>query len=239
MDVCRTNIFADIKQSFSKAFKSRSCLINCLEKKLVSAFEQFQPVLVFAHLVSCDRQIRYVNKCKLCTRFYVCSKSTMLLLKSTTTLSSYLTSDLNINDIFRAVKKQIVYANIFYKASDFIEHGPKRVNIGEVFRELIDKPFALYVLNFEVFFRIYFNHFKVVNDFLVFNYYYDNDCGKNYKYLKKTLFNMYCMHLKKAIFEINCLMSAEKIDVLPLTARLKYNRRQLLVWDEALSANIN
>ena len=48
----------------------------------------------------------------------------------------------DINDIFKDVKKSIVYSNIFYKASDFIEHGPERVDFGESFTELADKPFA-------------------------------------------------------------------------------------------------
>ena len=78
----------------------------------------------------------------------------MTLLKNTTMLSNFLTNGEDINDIFKDVKKSIVYSNIFYKASDFIEHGPELVHFGKSFKELIDKPFALYVLNFEIFFRI-------------------------------------------------------------------------------------
>ena len=100
--------------------------------------------------------------CKYCTRFYVDSKSIMFLLKQTTMFLSFNTSGEDINNIFKDVKKTIIYANIFYKACDFVEHGPEHINFGETFRELVDKPFALYVLYFEVLFRIYFNQLKLV-----------------------------------------------------------------------------
>ena len=102
--------------------------------------------------------------------------------------------------------RDLLFIQTIFKASDFIEHGPERVNFGESFRELIDKPFALYALNFEIFFRIYFNQLKYVCDFIVFIYFFGNDTNKNLRFLEKTIFNIYCLHLKKLIREINSIM---------------------------------
>ena len=52
-----------LRKSFSRPFKSRQYLVSCLEKKLLSSFEQLQSVSVFFHLINCNRKIRSVNKC--------------------------------------------------------------------------------------------------------------------------------------------------------------------------------
>ena len=45
LDECRLGIFQDLIKSF-KIFKSRQYLVTCLEKKLLSCFEQLHPVCV-------------------------------------------------------------------------------------------------------------------------------------------------------------------------------------------------
>ena len=72
-------------------------------------------------------------------------------------LSKFSTIGDEINNIFFDTKKTIAYPNIFYKANDFIQHGPECVSFGECFRELIGKPFAFHILNFEICFHISFN----------------------------------------------------------------------------------
>ena len=153
LDECRLGIYSDLKKSF-KMFKTKQYLCVCLEKKLLSCFDDLNPVCVLVHLINCDRKIRFVNKCKLCTRFYVYSKSTMTLLRSTTMISTYLTHDDNVNELFQDDEKTMAYLNIFCKANDFIQHWPERVNFGESFKELVDKPFASYILYFEILIRI-------------------------------------------------------------------------------------
>ena len=87
-------------------FRTKQYLCVCLEKKLLSCFENLNPVCVLFHLINCDRKIRSVNKCKLCTRFYVYSKSTMTFLRSTIIISTYLTHGDNVNELFQEVKKR-------------------------------------------------------------------------------------------------------------------------------------
>ena len=59
----------------------------------------------FFHLTQCCRQIRSVNKCSKCTRFYVYSNSTMKLIKETCIVAKYFLSDESDTDIFSNVKK--------------------------------------------------------------------------------------------------------------------------------------
>ena len=112
LDDCRIGIFTDLKRSL-KMFKSRQYLVTCLEIELLSSFELLHPVCAFSQLVNCNRKVRSVNKCGLCTRFYVYVKSTMTLFKSKTMLSNFLTAGDNINNIFQDVKRSIVYSNNF------------------------------------------------------------------------------------------------------------------------------
>ena len=91
----------------------------------------------------------------------------------------------------------MVYLNVFYKANDFIQHGPERVNFGESFKELADKPFAFYILYFEILIRIYFNNLKFASDFVVFNYFNNFNATQSFRYLENFFYNIYCMHLKK------------------------------------------
>ena len=54
--------------------------------------------------------------------------------------------------------------------------------------------------------------------------------------------NIYCLHLKKLIEEINFIMSANKMrdlfDFL-LNKKTKYNDSQILIWDETLSLDFD
>ena len=51
----------------------------------------------------------------------------MTLLRIITMISIYLTHGDIVNELFRDAKKTMVSLNIFYKANDFIHHGPERV----------------------------------------------------------------------------------------------------------------
>ena len=126
-------------------------------------------------------------------------------------LSKFSTIGDEISYIFFDSKKTIVYPNIFYKANYFIQHGAERVNFSERFRELIDKTFAFNIPNFEIFCSIYFNQLKIVSDFNIFNFFLDKKNDQSFKYLEKTFFNIYCLHLKLLIVSINSIFSPNKI----------------------------
>ena len=64
-------------------------------------------------------------RCEKCTRFYVYSNSVMSLIKDTTTLNYFQMIDSDISHIFSDVKKIFVHLNVYYRASDFINHGPE------------------------------------------------------------------------------------------------------------------
>ena len=94
---CRIDINDNIVNSF-EMFKTKHYLKALLMKKLEASFENLNPVIVFIHLINCSRRIRSLQKCMLCTRFYVYSKLAMVLLKNTTGIS------ISIN-CFKTLKK--------------------------------------------------------------------------------------------------------------------------------------
>ena len=106
MKKCRINIHDNILNSF-KMFETKHYLKALLMKKLEFFFVNLNPVMVFIHLINWNHRIRSVQKCMLCTRFYVYSKSTMVLLQNTTAISKLNTTHCNINKLFQNVKKTL------------------------------------------------------------------------------------------------------------------------------------
>ena len=47
VEVCQFGILKDLKKSFSGKFKSKQYLVSCLEKILISSFEDLNPVSAF------------------------------------------------------------------------------------------------------------------------------------------------------------------------------------------------
>ena len=93
--------------------RHKNYLIVYLNKKMSECFQELNPVVVFLHLVHCDRRIRFVNKCKQCTRFYVYSSSAIKLIKESTMLPRCQPYDEDITDIYADVKKQFAYLNVY------------------------------------------------------------------------------------------------------------------------------
>ena len=155
----------------------------------------------------------------------------MKMLKESTMLARFLTYNKDINEIFLNIKQILVYLNIYYKTSNCINHGLEYVIFGECFRERVDKLFAFYVLYHEILARIFFNQLKFVSDFIVFNY-YSNDDKQSFKHLQKILYNIYCFHIKKLIKKINSVIKSNTFHYvfnLMLTKEIKYNNNQLVI----------
>ena len=79
----------------------------------------------------------------------------MKMVKESTMLARFLRYDKDINEIFLNVKKSLVYLNIYYTTSNFINHGLEYANFGECFRERVDKLFAFYLLYHEIFVQFF------------------------------------------------------------------------------------
>ena len=202
-------ISSNICCGFSNFFKPRQYLVNCLEVKMEKLVRHLQPFKLCCHIVYGKRQIRSAGKCNVCTRFFVGKKSKIILLKNCIELATRNITHNEVRALFEAVKTSSVYPNTFYKMSDFMEHGPHFVNNGELFSNLIDKPFSLYVFYFEIFFRVYFNSLKSIADFIIFNYYSRERLEKklakeDHDGVKQSVLNIYCLALKKLKSNLNC-----------------------------------
>ena len=164
INLCAAGILNDLKLSV-ELVNRKSYLGYWLKTKISHVLKELHPLFVWSHLIECDRQIRTVNRCKKCTHFYVYSNSAISLIKDTTTLSYLQMVGNDICTIFSDVKKKFVNLNVYYKASDFIDHGLERVNFGSPFKDLLDKVFACFVEYNQIFVRIFFNQMKFSSDF--------------------------------------------------------------------------
>ena len=161
---CLDEVHENICLAFPGLFKSRKYLKSILNFELL-------PFKVHEHLFSCQRGIRDVARCNFCTKLFLEQSNEMILVKNAVLLFSYQCSGMEVYSPFEKVQTSDVYLNVFYKTSDFISHGPKNHNYGEIFNELINHPFALYISYLEIYSRLYFNLLKDVTDFVSFNYF--------------------------------------------------------------------
>lgn len=52
---------------------------------------------------------------------------------------------------------------------DFLGHNTRFENLGEIFKEIANNPFGLYVIYLEIFLRVCFNELEQITDKIVFN----------------------------------------------------------------------
>ena len=138
----------------------------------------------------------------------------------------------HICSIFSDVKTKFVHLNVYYKASDFINHGPECVNFGALFEDLVDKLFFCFVEYNQIFVRIFFNQMKLISDFITFNYFRDVVDVKAGRALEKTLMNIYCLHLNFLLKNVNSILKTKSLNNFfncLVIGKIKYNTNQLEV----------
>ena len=154
----------------------------------------------------------------------------MSLIKDTTTLSYLQMVGNDICTIFSDVKKKFVNLNVYYKASDFINHGLERVNFRSPFKDLLDKLVACFGEYNQIFVRIFFNQMKFSSDFITFNYFHDVYDVKSVRTLERTLMNIYCLHLKLLTKNVNNILKTESVNNFfncLVNGKIKYNKNQI------------
>ena len=74
------------------------------------------------------------------------------------------------HDILHLMKyfnARYIVLNIYYLVGNYISHLTE--NFNEIFSEIANTPFAVYVLFVQIYLRMYFNLFKLVTDIVVVN----------------------------------------------------------------------
>ena len=159
----------------------------------------------------------------------------MALIKDTTMLRYWEVLDKDSSRIYSNKKTRFAHLNVYYKTSDFIKHGPENNNYGESFKDLIDKPFACFIHFNQIFVRVFLNQLKLVSNFVIHNYHESSD-KQSFNVLEKTLFDIYCLHLKFLIKNINGILKTQGIlnifDCL-VSEKIFYNKKQLNVYKDA------
>ena len=108
-----------------------------------------------------------------------------------------------------------VRLNVYYKTSNFINAQNKN-NYGEIFSDLINNQFSLFVNYLEIFFWVNFNLLKGVTDIVLFNYFASqNVAAKSNKRLRlkvhRMINNYYCIVARTLLRYINCCIDPKTI----------------------------
>ena len=182
-------------------------------------------LLNFHHLKSsitcffCYRGSRSPGKCNFCTRFYIEEIDQAMFIEKTfafiiTPLEKnfrvyhYSIQHTNVSKLLSQVKAKSFSLNLHYQVGDFLNYDPASKNYGVIFTEIVNNPFSLYLMYLEIFFRVYFNELKAINETIIGNYFIEKNIEpclvkKNKSMILFTLNKLYFLHGKSLLRCLN------------------------------------
>ena len=101
----------------------------------------------------------------------------------------------NVSKLLSQVKAKSFSLNLYYHVEDFLNFDPSK-NYGGIFIEIVKNPFSLYFIHLEIFFRVYFNKLKDINETVINNYFTEKNIKlclvkKNMRMILFTLSKLY------------------------------------------------
>ena len=135
-------------------------LVDVLLKKIVYGLLPFNICHLFFF---CQTGNNRAGKCDVCTRFFVDDNNLGARIDREFIITYRSISHLPISTLIDQVKTNYLILNIYYVVGDYKEnHFLKTENIGEIFFEVANNSFGLYVVYLQVYFRVFFNLLKPV-----------------------------------------------------------------------------
>ena len=139
------------------------------------------------------------------------------------------------HDIFHLMKyfnARYVVLNIYYLVGNYVSHLTE--NFNEIFSEIANTPFTVYVLFVQIYLRMYFNLFKPVTDIVIENCLMNKSPSSCHveelkqKY-ENILFSLYCDAGKILLDYLNVILLRQPFKHIFLTFRpnIDHNKNSL------------
>ena len=152
-------------------------------KKLSKVF------MCFVWLMLCLKKLLMVcSHSKLCaTRFFIDDNDLGAELDREFVLTKKNFEKLPICSLMDQVKTRSVALNLYYSVGDYARNDIMRTeNFGEIFFEISNNPFGVYIVYLQIYFRVSFNLLKSVTEVLIDNYLFEHACKETVSKIKKN-----------------------------------------------------
>ena len=148
-------------------------LIDVLLEKMVYPM---LPIITFCHCFYCWRCNKLVRKCDIYSRSFVDDNDISKKIDHKFIIIKSSLAHLPIYNMMDQVNTMWVVLNIYYLFGSYIEK--KTENPGEIFYEVANSPFGLYMFYLKIYLRVYFNLLKPVTKAITDNYLSELQCSK-------------------------------------------------------------
>ena len=157
--------------------------VDVLLKKVVYGM---LPFTIYCHLFFCRRGNKTAGKCDGCTKFSVDDNDFGARIDREFIVTYKSICHLPISTLVDQIKTNYVILNLYLFVGDYKEnHFLKTENFREIFFEVANNLFGLYVIYLQIYFRVIFNLLKPVTELIVNKYLAKSGCLKVITKFKK------------------------------------------------------
>ena len=160
------------------------CLVDALLEKIAYGLLPFKTL---CHWFYWWRGSKTAAKCDFCTRFFIHDNDLGAELDREFVLTKKNFEKLPICSLMDQVKTRSVALNLYYSVGDYARNDIMRTeNFGEIFFEISNNPFGVYIVYLQIYFRVFFNFLKSVTEVLIDNYLFEHACKETVSKIKKN-----------------------------------------------------
>ena len=176
-------------------------MVDILLEKIVS---EMLPFKIIYHCFFCRRGSKTAGKCNIYNRIFVDGKDIAKKFDWNVVLTKNSIDNLLICNLMEQLKTKAIVLNLYYMVGEYIRNDIIITeNFGEIFFEVANNPFGVYIFNNEINLRVFFNLLKPVTEVIVDKYLSEHCCNKETvsKVKKKELTVCSCLAILK--LEVN------------------------------------
>ena len=229
------NKMLDLMKAIQDKFKEEigNVIFSIIYLKIKRISYELTPFRVFCHCFFCSRVGRSIDTCSICSRIFVGNSDVARKIDSSFVVTKNSLENLDKNDLMKYLNARSVALNLYYLVGNY---GDRTENFNEIFTEIANTPFAVYVLFVQIYLRIYFNMVKPITEIVIEN------CLMNkrpsicrvrelkQKY-ENILFLLYCGSGKILLNYLNIIFVKQPFEHIFLTFRAgtDYNKNSLKI----------
>ena len=141
-----------VRKNFEKDINERSFVFSVVETILKDVVFELLPFRIYNHLFFCLKGNRMIAKCKLCSRIFIKDMDHARKIENCFKIARNSIKGSSISMLMNEANAKSVVLNLYYLVDDF----RLAENFGELFIEIANNSFGLYILFLQIFFRVRF-----------------------------------------------------------------------------------
>ena len=207
----------EIRKRFEERIVRHSFIFLLIDVHLEKIVYDLLPFKIFCHCFFCVKGNRNIGKCHVCSRFFVDDSDTASKIDQGSLLSKNSLHHVHICELMEQVNARSIVLNLYYLVGEYAGNGKSTENFGEIFFEIANNPFGVYIFYLQIYLRMLFNLLKLVTEKFVENYLAEH-CpsklivSKIRKRLNSSLISCYSETGGKLMRHLNLVMASEAFE---------------------------